>query len=96
MVQLMEISNQDYIGQLSELNNSITIQFGIIYSFSSVTLPITYKTYYKIVGLPHNIYENAATISINLYTKNLSNFTCQVRLNGGGTNAPYDWITIGY
>lgn len=67
-----------------------------MYAFSSVTLPITYKTYYKIVGLPHNIHEYVATISLNLNTKNLSNFNCQVRLDGASTDAPYDWITIGY
>lgn len=83
--------------KFTRINNGITIQFGLNNSsFTDVNLPITYTATYKIIAIPHNIYENAATISINLYTKTLSYFRCQVRLNGHGTDAPYDWISIGY
>ena len=47
--------------------------------------------------MPHNIYTNAATISINLHhTKTLSYFECQIRLNGSGVEGPYEWITVVY
>lgn len=82
---------------VSVINNGITIQFGLnTSSYTEVNLPITYTATYKIVAIPHNIYENAATISINFYSKTLSYFRCQVRLNGLGTDAPYDWIGIGF
>lgn len=80
-----------------DFSNGIILQFGLNSSLTGVNLPITYTATYKIVAMPHNIYTNAATISINLdHTKALSSFVCQIRLNGSGVEGPYEWITVGY
>ena len=78
-------------------NNGLILQWGIqSKSLTTLTLPLSYLNYYAICSLPYINIENRGVISINIYTKNLSNMSMQVRNEGLGTGgALFDWVSVG-
>lgn len=57
---------------------------------------MSYLNYYAICALPYKNIDTQGIISVNIYTKSLSNISIQIRNNGLGNNtALFDWLSLG-
>ena len=82
---------------LLDFNSGLILQWGIqSISLTTLALPMSYLNYYAICALPYKNIDTRGVISVNIYTKNLSNISIQIRNDGiGNGTALFDWLSLG-